>query len=320
MSLPRKSASPRKANPVAESQPAHDDAHEHTLDGLRARFGVVDRARVVAFVGRAPPATLVLNGSRVSVRRVLGDGVRLFGTASDFFDRATRAQRTLLLAVTPGFLAAGVAALDECDSRGAAIRRAKDKRKKRQRGARQNVQDAVKVATSRREVLHAACVTLAGGDPEWKRRLDVAWGEGETTPESLVGSLRNLVSEARELAADATERGVEHALDAEYFDGTLAVAQRLDDVIPSDGGLVAPQNISQGDLDWWKGACLWFVQTLLSAFAAARKEDARIPALRVATLRGVFQRKSAKKKPENKPPTHPALTRRGRPRPAKTPA
>lgn len=288
-----------------------------TLEGLVQRFGTVPHAQNLAFVGRAPVAALVDNGGRVAVERVRKDGVRLFAAAADFLAVATPEQRKLLQGVTDGFLAAGVGALQASDTVCGAVKGANTTKTRQRAQLKRRAKTTEDDVVTRREVLYAACLPLTGADPAWKQRLDEAWGSGPRTPESLAGSLEGLVSVARELTADATARGLTHALDAAYLDASLALATRLKDAHGDAAASTsaAQQNVTQGTAEWWRGACPWFIKALLDMFAAARRGDKRVPRLRASTLKTLYSRSSkrtwrAPQRPNNPPPVTPPNTRR----------
>jgi hypothetical protein len=279
-------------------------SEEPTLEQLVARFKPASRAQILAFVGKAPTATLVRNGERATTARVRKDGVRLFTAAADFLAVATPAQKQLLLGLTETFLAAGVSALSECVAVGGAAKSKKGEQVLQRGRAVSLVEALEEEAATRRDVLYMACVPLAGGDPAWTRRLDDAWSRDDRSRASLADSLARLATEARALALDATARGVEHALDETYLQATADLAEQLKGADEKASAAVPGQNVTQGDVNWWRGACIWFIKTLVDIFASARRGDPRIPAQRLATLKSLFAHSS--QKPKRSPAAPPA--------------
>jgi len=292
------------ANRASEDQPTK----EPTLEELVARFKLVSRAQVFALVGKARAATFVRSGERATTARVRKDGVRLFTAAADFLAIATDDQKKLLLGATDAFLRAGVSALSECVTVGGAAKHTKSDQALQRGRAVSIVGELAAEAATRRDVLYTACLPLTGGDPVWTQRLDDAWSRDDRTRASLADSLARLVTEARELARDATARGVEHGLDEAYLHATADLAAQLKSADEKAVATASTQNVAQGDVNWWRGTCIWFIKTLVDIFASARRGDPRIPELRPMTLKSLFSRMSTKPKrgpavpPAPKPP------------------
>ena len=269
---------------------------EPTLEALIARFKLVSRAQILTFIGKARAATLVRSGERATTLRVRKDGVRLFTAAANFLAIATDDQKKLLLGATDAFLTAGVSALSVCVTVGGTAKSKKGEQALL-RGRAVSVVEAIEEeAATRRDVLYTACLPLTGGDPVWTQRLDDAWSRDDRTRASLADSLARLVTEARELARDATARGVEHGLDEAYLHATTELATQLKGADEKVAASVSTQNVAQGDVNWWRGTCIWFIKTLVDIFASARRGDPRIPELRLATLKALFSHPPPKSK------------------------
>lgn len=304
---------PPPAPPAREDLPGEGQGDEgvdalFTVEQLQARYGTSSEGEILSFVGGRAKEDLVADGRRVATRRLVKEGTRIYGAAADFFDRASPAQLRELPTLTATFLKAAISAV----AHGAALEarfEAHTGKVNRAREVRASAADETeRKAAARREVLHAALVALAGNSPGSLKALRDAYGTGASSNHGE--SLRDLVKVGRALLADSAPEMVARRqgtrLDEAYFQAVESLARDHDQAFQAAKALASKPAVTQGELDYWDGINLWFLDTLVAMFDAGHQADPTIPALQLISLRALLRPTAApRKKPSPEDPPSP---------------
>ncbi len=278
----------------------------HSPASLVARFGRCDRTIVVAYLlGMSEPETIEL-AAGIAASRIVHDGTRLFGEASDFLATASDEQRALVEPVNDEFMAAAATCLATVDTLDGRVERRKARRAATQRASEDESDKALAAARSRRKLYQKKIVAMAGGDSTWKKRINAACG-GAPTLGAMAASIDTLVTEGRELAKQAAAKGGRAIVRAPVFEAMTAYAESLRATAKRTDGVASTLGTKKGELAWWGGACVWFLQTAVEMFRAAHEVDPRVPSLSFVSLRTALapQPTPAKRKPAPARPADP---------------
>lgn len=270
-------------------------APNHTPQSLVAQHGETTKQEVIVYIAAMPVGDVFASGQRVATTRVVDDGVRILGLVSDFMASATPEQRELLVVIDGPFMAAACTTLVRIESLGDALSRRAKARKTRTQSAQATTQRQLSRGRARRDLYCASLVALCGGDAERERRLRDTTVAVASLAE-LADSLDALAAEAKGQQTWLRECKRETFLDDAWIAKVIADAQALRKEGGAHAGVPSRNGELRGDLDWWEGACLWFLGTAVSVFGRAHTIDPAVPKLVVRSLRSVLAPNSARKR------------------------
>lgn len=277
--------SPRATSPSFAPQP------RHTCASLRRAHGTASREAICAYVWGMSVAEVHALGQRATEERLVRDGERVLGTATDFLDGASPAQKALLASIDGPFLAAASTALDGVATAGASDARRDRARTARRAADKRSAQGELAAGRKRRAVYVQQLVQHAGGGAAWRDRIrKSACAAGDL--DALAGSLEALAVDAGELRADAKAAGAKALLD-EGFEARLRADAAALRARAERAGEAAPP--AAGDRAWRRGVAAWFVLQVVDAFGSASALDPTVPRLGLQQLRSALRPRTSKK-------------------------
>lgn len=264
----------------------------HALEDLVGRAGKNNPKMLEAIVAGTTNDALVKKGGEIGTPRILVDGLRLYGEALDFFDRATPEQKKTLRGVSPALVCVAIHHLDhlrqvEADHAG----EAKGKSTARNVGD-EEVARASTAVTVLRDQAYSAMKSAAGGDTALVAALDDAY-EKVDPPAKLAIGVEDMAALLRKwLKSD--NAGVKLRLqaanlDGEYADELSEAALDLQKALagtPSKAGNKA----SQHALDREDGVQILLLGQIIRAFENGHDRDATIPRLVPIATRRLFNK------------------------------
>lgn len=281
----------------------------HTPASLVAKHGTAQRVTILGFLLGLDDAGTVSLGEGIAPSRIVTDGTRLLGEATDFLSTANDDQRALLSPpVTDEFLCAAATCVATIDTLDRTITRRKTRYAATQKAGTSEVERAMLSARARRRLYQKKIVAMAGGDSAWKQRINGACGSA-TSLTAMADTIDTLASEGRALAKEAAAKGSKAVVPAATFAAMTAYAKQLRETSKTTEGVASKLGVRKGELGWWCGAGVWFLQTLVEMFNAAHGVDVMVPSMTYSSLRSALvahptKRKSAAKTPKApKPPT-----------------
>lgn len=278
----------------------------HTPASLVAKHGTAERVAILGFLLGLDDAGVIALGTNIAASRIVADGTRLLGEATDFLSVATDDQRALLSPpVNDEFMCAAATCIATIDTLDRGITRRKSRRAATQKAGTSELERTMLSARARRKLYQKKIVAMAGGDTAWKQRINGACGAA-TTLTAMADTIDTLASEGRALAKEAAAKGAKALVPAATFTAMTAYAKQLRETSKTTEGVASKLGVRKGELGWWSGAGVWFLQTLVDMFKAAHDVDVVVPKLSFNSLRTALaphpaKRKAAPKTP--KPPT-----------------
>ena len=282
---------PAPAPAARATSPSLAPQARHTCASLRRRHGTASREVVCSYVWGMSTTEVHALGQRATEARLVRDGERVLGAATDFLDGASPSQKELLASIDGPFLAAASTALD-----GVATAGERDARRDRARTARRAAEKRAArgelvEGRKRRAVYVQRMLQHAGGSAAWRDRLRKNSGAAEDL-DALAASLDALAVDAAELRAEAKAAGAKVLLD-EGFEARLrgdatslrARAARADEAAPA----------AAGDRVWNRGVAAWFVLQVVDAFGSANALDPTVPRVGLQQLRQALRPRPTKK-------------------------
>jgi hypothetical protein len=274
-------------------------APAHSARSLVERHGAVSRDAIVVHVGHAGSAAVIEVGKHVSAARLVDDGVRMLGVASDFAAVATPGQRVLIAAIDGPFLAAASGALHHVAEHKSTATRRGITADARKAGAQRTVTKLMASGRAQRDLYAANLTAACGNDAAWRARI-AGTVVAVTTPAELAQSIEAMAVEGRALQSHLAAEKRPTFLSEDYLGGMSAYATELRDGGSAATGVIDAAASARGDLAWWQGASVWFLSTVVSVFGRAHAADATVPKITPRQLRALLQphkmrKKSAKK-------------------------
>jgi hypothetical protein len=288
-------ATPRSIAPPAaqSSSTSMAPAALHTPASLAARHGVAERTTILGFLLGLNDAAAIALAEGIAPSRVAADGTRLLGDASDFLATATESQRALLTPpISDEFMSSAATCVATTDTLCNRLARRKAKRSTAQKIGADEVERALTDARARRKLFQKKLVAMTGGDATWKKRINGACGAA-TTLGAMADSIDAMVSEGRSLAKHASAKGSRAVVPAATFTAMTEYAETLRATSKKTEGVASKVGTAKGELAWWSGAGVWFLQTLVEVFNAAHEVDPVIPSLAFVSLRSALAPQSA---------------------------
>lgn len=274
----------------------------YSLAELILMLGRQDVSVVEARVAGMSIASLVEEGGRASVERIVDDGVAIVGAAMDFLRLATPTQHALVATLGGNFCACAATALELAQKKNRAARHRAKNALSHRKGRRADVEECHDSARSLREVVFTNIENLVTNSASLKVRLDDAWGTSETAA-TTAESLDAMVAVGREaLKESAVEAEVARATEA-LFERATDTAKSLRAAVASAQAVVAGEReVTAAEVDRCGGIALWHLDRLVRGFRDARKADPTIPKMPVKALKNVLDRKPSKRSPKNATP------------------
>ena len=280
----------------------------HTPASLVAKHGTAERVAILCFLLGLDDAGTVALGAGIAPSRIVTDGTRLLGEATDFLSVATEEQRALLSPpVNDEFMSSAATCVATIDTLERGITRRKSRRSATQKAGTSDFDRAMSGARARRRLYQKQLIAMAGGDAGWKQRINAACGAA-TTLTGMADTLDALASEGRALAKEATAKGAKAVVPAASFAAMTAYAKQLRETSKAIEGVASKLGMRKGELGWWCGAGVWFLQTLVEMFNAAHAVDVMVPKLAFSALRTALTPTSTKRKTAKTPKTPSAPT------------
>lgn len=250
----------------------------HTPASLVAKHGTAERVAILCFLLGLDDAGTVALGAGIAPSRIVTDGTRLLGEATDFLSVATDDQRALLSPpVNDEFMSSAATCVATIDTLERGITRRKSRRSATQKAGTSDFDRAMSGARARRKLYQKRLIAMAGGDA--------------------------LASEGRAFAKEATAKGAKAVVPAATFAAMTAYAKQLRETSKAIEGVASKLGMRKGELGWWCGAGVWFLQTLVEMFNAAHAVDVMVPKLAFSALRTALTPTSTKRKTAKTPKT-----------------
>jgi hypothetical protein len=287
---------------MSKSPPDHPI---HTLEALTTTLGEATLEEVLPFVEGHDKAALVDDGARVVTSRISTDAARMYGNAFDFLAHATSEQLDHLPIFSRSWLRIAVWAATEGDRRYADL-----SGQSAAEAAKQDVATAKAGASrdqieAKRDQLHTALVSFAGGDSAHLTEVKNAYGS--------VADLAGAVSAQAGLVKKwrlHPSRGMKARMkDTRLTDAWLAKAEKLageyDTAAKRAAATRSKGPTTQADVDYVDGINLVLLQSAAAQFEAGHAADATIPRLTFNALRSHVQRAHRAAPAPATPPTEP---------------
>jgi hypothetical protein len=308
-----KDAAQPAAEPTAEAQPATaaaevravDDAEvTYALASLVARAGDATLDEVDAFLEGLTDDDLVSDGATVATSRVTTDCARLYGIASDFWLRATPAQKDLLAAVSTDRLRISIWSAAQGESTEAALASQAGGAAVTQAAGAKAAAALRKTALDRRDQLERALMALAGRDAALLHRVQKAYGSAAAPGQALedLAALGQQWLAAPTAGMKIRMRGAR--VTAAWLADCAALGGKARLAVDSGTAPRRATEIAQADVDRWDGRNLELLRELMALFDAGHATDASIPRLQPIALRTHFGRRRA---PPPQPPAPPPV-------------
>ncbi|MBK6533152.1 MAG: hypothetical protein IPF99_27260 [Deltaproteobacteria bacterium] len=283
-------ASPPASTPTASAGHSPEDAYRPTaLDifELSAQLGPATQDEVDLLIARHSFAELVDIGNDFATARATRDALRILGVAAAFLQHAPASDQGLVdLSLDVVRIGAWAAAEDAranekltgataSERTSAASAEAEAQRVLTQaRAERRKLADTVRAVAQSTSVDVAVTHALA----------PAAHGAARTSPDA---SLELLLQQARALLASkdpaVKRRAALYRLTPARLDGAAALAKAASQAATVVG---APKVVvTQEKVDWWDGATLTILQTVVRAFQGARETHPGVPRVEFVSLR-----------------------------------
>ncbi len=280
----------------------------HTPGSLVAKHGTAERVAIVCFLLGFDDAGVVALGEGIAASRIVTDGTRILGEATDFLSVASEDQRTLLTPpVNDEFMSSAATCVATIDTLERGITRRKTRRTATQKAGTSEFDRVMTGARARRKLYQRKIIAMAGGDDGWKQRINAVCGAASTLS-GMADTVDALVAEGRQLAKEATTKGAKAVVPAASFAAMTAYAKQLRETSKSIEGVASKLGMRKGELGWWCGAGVWFLQTLVEMFNAAHAVDPMIPKLSFSARRTALAPTPPKRKSAKTPKTPTAPT------------
>ena len=298
----RAMASKKKPSTPEPSTPAPSASHvqspavtpssaTHTWASLLAAVAPPTEEQLDLYAIRTSPAVLVDRGSHIRSEKIRTDMVRLCGIAAEFWPKASKAQRRLLLGFSEPLLRvtvyAGKKLGEMIEQRMSSI------------GARETTlaadttlaQQTHEEGMNERERLVTAFEGLLDYDATLETRLNAAKGRASDDA-ALVISLVALAKLGRSLLDEPTSILARQLVDGGVTLGEIAeveaLAARVKSASEQGSGARTGGPISQAELDLQDGICLAHLERVLRVWNRAHEHDPAIPQLLPIATRRIF--------------------------------
>lgn len=294
---------PEASPPAAVAEHAELHATVYTLPALLTRMpaGPAITAEQVLLYIDVPTEQLVEMGQKVRTERIDTDTARLYGTAYDFAQKATPAQRRALPGLTEQRLRVSIWAAAHGQKLNLEAQASKSQAAVAQELRATDAAQVKAQALGLREVLFATLFSLTGGQKLRTDELRLAYGRSEK-PQELADSLLSLCGLLDRYLSDADPKIAARRAEM-LLDGQLAAQGRAlaAEVLKRGSSQKAPRTATtNAEVDRWDGINLLLLDQLITIFEAGHALDATVPRLNPQSLRGYFGR-SASSKPEPSP-------------------
>ncbi len=288
--------SPTATSTTCATSPSLAPQARHTCASLRRRHGTASRDAIRAYVWGMSVAEVHALGARATEQRLVRDGERILGAATDALDDATDAQKKHLAGIDASFLSAAATVLDQV-----ATAEASDTRRDRVLSARRvaekrSEKDELGQGRKRRAVYVQRLLTQSGGSAAWRERIRKN-SSAAADLDALASSLEALAVDAAELRVEVSAAGGRVVLDEGFEAQLRADAEGLRGAASRTDG--SPATPASGDRVWNRGVAAWFLLQVVDAFGSANELDPTLPRIGLKQLR-VALRPKASKKPAKK--------------------
>lgn len=263
----------------------------HTWEDLVKAVSEPTAAQLDLYAITTAPAALVERGSHIGSDKIITDMVRLYGTAAEFYPKATPAQRGLLLGFSTTLLSvavySGVKLRGMVGHRGSTV----DDREATKAADATTAATTYEEGIAVRDRLNTALEVAIDGDPTLSSRLDSARGRVQDHP-ALTTSLTGLVKFARALLHDKSSRVGARLSDGGLTDTQLDAVAALAAKVESTGAVATGARkqgpVSQAELDFQDGVCLAYLEKIMKVWNGAHEHDPAIPQLLPIATRPIF--------------------------------
>lgn len=269
-----------------------------TLDDLVSSLGAPEPAQLEAVVADASREELTARGAEVASSRILVDVSRIYSLAFAFWSQASPTQKEALVGFSPDLLRIAV-------DRAVALRILTSDSEDATHADASSIEVSSTAAGAafsrgllRRDQLHAALRTVAGHDPEMRRRVDLALGTADDA-EALAKGMKRLVVIGKEVL---THKKGPQALRAKlarltpgYLEAVETIADEVRSTARAASGRATARRAAQGEIDFLDGMNLHLLSTIIGAFEVAHGIDPTIPRLiPIATRRALGKSRRTK--------------------------
>lgn len=281
----------KNTRPVTETRdapvPAAHTRHFTDIAALSTHLGVATLDEVRVITAAHSDTDLVALGDEIATPRITSDSVRVYNVAANFFETAS-AEDQEDLDLSPDVVRIGAWAAAEDARVNESLRASKGDAKAREAGALAEAEETVARAVSEKKKLVA---TLRSVGQRQATEAAIAHAlapaqhnETSTGPDV---SLRVLVAEGRALLASKDE-GIRKRVP--MYRLTAAKLDKVDKLrleAASAAKLIAAPKavVTQHDVDWWDGASVVILQSVVQAFQAGHATNPRIPSIELVSLR-----------------------------------
>lgn len=272
----------------------------HTLSSMAEALGPPDSDLEGALLEGATDIALVRVGRTIASSHLIVDATRLYSTAFDVWQQATKEQKETLRGFSGDLLAIGVARaqrlsdmLDAHEARESAVGAA--------RGARDAAaRVAFTAGLTARDQAAKVLRGVAGQDAALVSTISAAIGTAETGA-ALVKGLRALAATGKKMLEQkkgpVAKRAKLMRVDDAYVASIEAAAARVNDTAVQAGAKTTGKAVTQGALDREDGVNALILKHIIDVFEVAHDIDPTIPRLVPLATRRLFNRYRKTTKP-----------------------
>jgi len=238
-----------------------------------------------------PKSDLIERGTKIRSQKILTDLVRLGGIATEFWPKATAAQKRQLSGVSWPLLKVLVHSGKKLDDMLAAHDSTVEQREGNRAGAIAIADQTYAQGIDERDRLLVALEGIETLIPGFEARINVARGT-VSDHDSLSASLHALVKLGHEVLAKPQSRAAGQLVDGGVNSNELDTISTIADAVKTTGEQAAGARtqgaVSQADLDLQDGTVLAHLERVMRAFNRAHERDASIPRLLPIAARRMF--------------------------------
>ena len=251
----------------------------HTLEALEAALGKASLSDAEALFEGYAKAALVKEGSAVATPRISTDAARIYGQAYDFLARATDEQLDLLPAFNKDWLRVAVWTAGEGDRRYGQKAEQASERATRQGAAGAAAEALQRAGEAKRDQLHVALVSLAGGVPELLTAVASAYGTAADVPGSISAQVTLARGWLTKPPGKMAARLKTSRITAAWLAKADEVATGLRGASTAAAATRSATPVSSADVDHVDGLNLLLLRSVIAQFEAAHQSDPAIPRL-----------------------------------------
>lgn len=279
----------------------------HVLDDLLSRVAKSNPKILEGLLEGTSNEDLIAEGASIATARIVTDGVRLYGQASDFLEGASPGQKKQLRGFSPALLAAAVHHLDALRKLESETADTSKDHATSRLVVDEEVRGIVVAAIALRDQAFDALSAGAGGNTKLITEVEEAFGVADP-PEKLAKGLEAMSKLLTRWLA-SKDGGLGTRLEVASLDKTYAtelseMAHAVRTSTAAAAKRTSPRAM-QAALDREDGVQILLLGQIIRAFEGAHGRDATIPRLVPISTRRLFRRSGKKKAEAPEEPTEP---------------